>query len=292
MAIKSILFVTLKEHRYTHELFAHVMRENHNLPVFVSDYSTIQIASVRDALVVLCDHERFRADDRARLDDFEQELYQRGAGRILNSPSRVKTRLHLLQHLFNVGLNDHRAFPIDTDFRSLRFPVFLRSERDHDGPKTALLYSPDEVSASVAQVSPLKADLVVEFADCRRSPDGLYSKYGAVGWRGTIIPRHLFFSGSWSVKRPKQMSDEELALEVAYIESNPFADQVANVFEHAGIDYGRIDFATRPNGGIITFEINTNPTILDTGDLVNDRRKRVTDAFLNRMTRHFCELLQ
>jgi hypothetical protein len=40
---------------------------------------------------------------------------------------------------------------------------------------------------------------------------------------------------------------------------------VAEVFAECGI--GRIDFASRPTGGIITFEINTNPTILDEGDL-------------------------
>jgi hypothetical protein len=48
----------------------------------------------------------------------------------------------------------------------------------------------------------------------------------------------------------------------------------------------------RPIGGIITFEINTNPTILDEGDLVNQLRRRVTESFLTSMSTMFADALR
>ena len=135
-------------------------------------------------------------------------------------------------------------------------------------------------------------NLVVEFADCRRQPEDLYHKYGAVGWCGQVIPRHLFFSPDWSVKRPRRTTDEQIAWEAAYVAENEFAGEVAQVFAECGIDYGRIDFASRPTGGIITFEINTNPAILDEGDLVNERRRWVTERFLAAMSTVFADALR
>ncbi|MFI7542403.1 hypothetical protein [Actinoplanes sp. NPDC049599] len=288
--MRSVVFVTHEEHRYTHELFARVMRDDHDLPVHVADYAAPGRVPVADALVVLCDLERFAAADRPRLVEAEDELRRRGAGRVLNSPSRVKTRLELLRHLAEVGLNEHRAAALDGG-QHLRYPVFLRGDRDHDGPRTALLHSAAEVRAAVAAAGPGGPDLVVEFADCRRRPADLFHKYGAVGWCGQVIPRHLFFSPDWSVKRPRRTTDEQIAREAAYIAANEHAARVAEVFAEAGIDYGRIDFAARPTGGIITFEINTNPAILDEGDLVNERRRYVTRTFLTSMSAAFTAAL-
>jgi hypothetical protein len=289
--MKSIVFVTHEEHRYTHELLARVMRHDYDLPVFVADYAMPRTVSVADALVVLCDLERFKAGDRPRLINFEDELYQRGAGRVLNSPSRVKTRLELLRDLFDAGLNEHRAAAIGGE-SGMRFPVFLRGERDHDGPRTPLLHSAEEVRAAIADARADKPDLVVEFADCRRRPEDLYHKYGAVGWCGQVIPRHLFFSQDWPVKRPRRTTDEQIAREAEYVAENEFACEVAEVFAECGIDYGRIDFASRPTGGIITFEINTNPVTLDEGDLVNERRRWVTETFLTAMSNAFAGALR
>jgi hypothetical protein len=289
--MRSVVFVTHEEHRYTHELFARVLRDDYDVPVYVADYATPGTVSVADALVILCDLERFGPEDRPRLDAFEDDLHRRGAGRVLNSPSRVKTRLDLLRHLAEVGLNEHRAAALD-GAAGLRFPVFLRGNRDHDGPRTPLLHSADEVRAALAGPGPDRPDLVVEFADCRRHPADLFHKYGAVGWCGQVIPRHLFFSPDWSVKRPRRTTDEQIAREAAYIAGNDFAGEVAAVFAAAGIDYGRIDFAARPAGGIITFEINTNPAILDAGDLVNERRRWVTETFLAAISTAFTDALR
>lgn len=289
--MKSVIFVTHEDHRYTHELFARVMRDDHGLPVFVGDYTTLRLASVDDAVVILCDLERFGTEDRPGLEDLERKLYQNGASRVLNSPSRVKARLALLQHLFDIGLNEHRAAAIGDEL-TRRFPVFLRGARDHDGPRTPLLHSAEEVRAAIAAADPNTSDLVIEFADCRRRPDDPFHKYGAVGWCGRVIPRHLFFSPNWSVKRPRRTTDEQIAREAVYVAENEFADEVAEVFAEGGIDYGRIDFASRPTGGIITFEVNTNPAILDEGDLVNDRRRWVTDTFISVMSTVFEDALR
>ena len=47
-------------------------------------------------------------------------------------------------------------------------------------------------------------------------------------------------------------------MEEQYAQNNLYADQVMEVFEAGGIEYGRLDY-TVLDGRVIAWEINTNP---------------------------------
>jgi hypothetical protein len=57
------------------------------------------------------------------------------------------------------------------------------------------------------------------------------------------------------------MGEEQIEEHLRYVETNPHRDQLEKVFELAGIEYGRIDYCV-VDGRVQTFEINTNPTVV------------------------------
>ena len=101
---------------------------------------------------------------------------------ILNEPRRYDGRLNFLKSLYANGINDYKAQRLDELGEDLKFPVFIRNEKDHKGPITPLLHSRDELDRALAnpalQRPSLRKDLmVVEF--CDTSQDGLFCKYSA-----------------------------------------------------------------------------------------------------------------
>src|SRR5271157_26113 len=213
MSASSIHFVTRPDHRYTHELFAHEMQSRFDLPVFVSDYWTLGTATLKDAIVVMCDLERFTSDTVSVVAQAEEDARCRGARVILNSPSRVKRRLELLIHLYTTGLNTFQAFPVGTPVNQLHFPVFLRKQHEHNGPRSALLYNEAAFTTALSQNTISPPDLIVEFVDCRETGIHPFHKYGAVGWCGKVLPRHLFFSDKWVVKQSTVVNEDYLSRE-------------------------------------------------------------------------------
>jgi hypothetical protein len=70
---------------------------------------------------------------------------------------------------------------------------------------------------------------------------------------------HIIFETEWLAKdgeTPKEKRDEENK----YISENPHADKILEIFDIAGIAFGRIDYGIL-NGTIQTWEINTNPLL-------------------------------
>jgi hypothetical protein len=47
-----------------------------------------------------------------------------------------------------------------------------------------------------------------------------------------------------------------------YLRDNPHRAQLLRLFQAAGAEYGRIDYGVGENGGIQTWEIDTNPVIM------------------------------
>ena len=120
--------------------------------------------------------------------------------RFLNHPSRTMGRFALLETLARLGRNEFRAERVTGDYRALRFPVFLRSEREHGGPLSPLLHSSRDVDAAVgralAQGFRLDDLLVVEFCDTADAR-GLVRKYGAFVVGDRVIPKSLAVSCDW-----------------------------------------------------------------------------------------------
>jgi hypothetical protein len=68
-------------------------------------------------------------------------------------------------------------------------------------------------------------------------------------------------SDRWMVKSVSNTPTVESAREeFHYVETNPHADWLGQVFEVAGVDYGRIDYGVL-NGRPQAWEINLNPTL-------------------------------
>lgn len=184
--------------------------------------------------------------------------------RFVNHPSRTLRRFALLQTLFRLGRNEFRAERVTRDHRGLRFPVFLRSERDHGGPLSPLLHSPRDVDTAIVRALArgfrLEELLVIEFCDTADA-SGLARKYGAFIVGDRVIPKNVAVSRDWMIKRQGTEDGPEFIEEnVAYVQSNPHRKALAEIFQLAGVEYGRIDYAVK-DGRIQTWEINLTPTI-------------------------------
>lgn len=206
-------------------------------------------------------------------------------GQHLNHPGRVLRRYDLLRSLYERDINNFNVHRIDDDRSRVRFPVFLRGESDHEGPRSDLISTPealaDEIRRQVTTGANVSDWMVTEFREfC--GDDGLYRKYGAFNVGGEIIPRHMIFGREWMVKgASRQLAAQTVEEERTYIESNPHADALREIFSIAQIDYGRVDY-TMHEGRICVFEINTNPQIVTPGPSRDAARREVKARFAER----------
>ena len=88
----------------------------------------------------------------------------------------------------------------------------------------------------------------------------MYRKYAAFIIGPRILPRHLFFGEHWCVKAWERMDPELLEEERRYIEAFPHHEALQQIFDVAGVQFGRIDYGV-VNGKIQGWEINTNPML-------------------------------
>lgn len=194
---------------------------------------------------------------------WEQLAKEPARARALNDPRRALRRYDLLARLHAEGINRFRSLRASEPLEALRFPVFLRAECEHTGALTPLL--PDERTLRRAlrraRLRGYRATdlLVTEFCDTS-DERGVFRKYSAFRVGDEILPRHVLFSRRWHVKQP-DLEDGEFARErEAYLAENPHEDRLREIFELAGIEYGRVDYGLR-DGEIQVWEINTNPTV-------------------------------
>jgi hypothetical protein len=191
----------------------------------------------------------------------------RGAGpgfRLLNSPDRALLRFELLEELHRRGWNSHRAVRASDDVGGLRYPVFVRDERWHTGSLSPLLRTRAELEAALARSivrGHRLADLLaVEFTDTADA-GGVFRKYAAFRVGPAIVPRSVALGRHWMLKfEGSEHTESSYREEAAYVRENPHEDALRRVFEVAGVDYGRIDYAMK-DGSPVVWEINLNPSI-------------------------------
>jgi len=233
---------------------------------------------------VLTDFDRLSETRRRRVDEIAAVLDAHGVRR-LNRPADWLSRRELLDRLHAKGINPFRAFRLDDLPGDLRYPVFLRLENDHRGVRSGLLNDRTEVEAASIRFRKRhrrrKQPLVVEFSDTA-DETGRYRKYGAFCIGGQIIPRHVFFGPEWMLKVPVLHGEAELEEEWAYVQANPHADRIREVFALAGLEYGRIDYAV-VGDRIRVWEINTNPMIATPDDLADGARSETVRLFAERL---------
>jgi hypothetical protein len=184
--------------------------------------------------------------------------------RLFNDPRRTLLRHDLLATLADRGLNDFRVVRAGEPCEGLRYPVFVRAERNHGGNISPLLHDPKEVAAwlgrAVVEGYEFADLLVVEFHDTA-SADGYYRKYAAFIVGDRILPRSMACGRSWMLKHEHtEFSEAVLREERAYLHDDPHAAQLARIVGLAGVDYGRIDYSVQ-DGRVQTWEINLHPTI-------------------------------
>jgi hypothetical protein len=226
-----------------------------------------RIRSLATGTYVFTDLERLSPPQLQLARQLWQTLSEAGsATRRVNDPSRVLCRFDLLQRLFAEGSNRFRAVRANESFHvlgSLRYPVFVREEKEHTGNLTSLLYGPGDLTRQLRRLRLkgyyAKDLLVVEFCDTSDA-SGIFRKYSAFRIAGKVIPRHVLFSPHWHLKTPDLAHPQLEAERDEYLDGNPHEARIARLFELAGIDYGRIDYSVL-NGELQVWEINSNPKV-------------------------------
>lgn len=192
-----------------------------------------------------------------------------GTMRVLNHPARTCRRYQLLRRLRLAGINRHDVHRVDEMQTPKRFPVFLRSESQHDGSYTALIHDQaalERETDRLLRAGLLAQDLlVVEFCDTADA-GGVYRKGTAYVIGERIFQRYLFFGDHWLVKQPRTggvaarlPEPAMLEAEEAFIAGDAHVPALREVARLGGIEFGRIDFGIAGDR-IEIWEANTNPT--------------------------------
>lgn len=245
------------------------------------------------ATYILTDHDRLSAAERERAWGVCQALEAGSpAVRILNHPARVLLRLDMLRALHRAGINSFQAYPLIGTERPTEFPVFLRSEGEHGGERSDLIENAEDLAAAIPRYLRLRrykrgyGSVIVGFLDSKDA-EGRALKYSAFQVGDHVIPRHRFLGRTWFVRGPDYLDDGTARAERDWQTSFAQHDQVRRIFDIAGIDYGRLDFAVI-DGKVQAFEINTNPQTI--GAWQDPLRQGADDFFGPRFTRAFTEL--
>lgn len=214
---------------------------------------------------IFSDLDRLTSAQSELMADVRDQLAAAGDGiRLLNHPMRSLGRFALLRDLLEVGRNRFRAYRASEPLDDVCFPVFLRRADEHDGNVTGLLRDHREVDQAIvrALLSGVELDdmLIVEFCDTSQG-SGRFRKYSAFRVGDRIIPRHLIFSEKWMQKYPDILDAAAIAEERTYLESNPHARELLEIFDRAHIEYGRIDYGLLDER-LQVWEINTNPIVM------------------------------
>lgn len=219
---------------------------------------------VHAGVVIWTDMDRITPGVRRRAAGIHARLSDRGI-RLLNHPERSLRRFQLLEALVTTGHNPFRVFRPGALPPDLRFPVLLRLEAG--AMETAPDLLPDReslVRALDQNIGPdaSEDDWVIAEYSAEPEADGYFRKYGAYRIGDAVFAQHCFISPSWFVKHPLAGMSRSHRLEHRdYVRQNPHANWIRQMFDTAGIAYGRIDYG-RIAGRLQVFEINTNPMVL------------------------------
>jgi len=232
-------------------------------------------------IYIFSDMELLTDGQRGTLSTIWEKLKIRKETILFNHPVRTFRRYQLLKRMKEMKVNRFDVYRLTEKLSTLTFPVFLRQENDHKGRQSEVIHTMEKLNNEIQR---LQADgvrseeiLITEFAGLP-DDDGLFRKYSAFIFNGQIIPRHVFFSKYWHIKKPDVHDEACLKEELAYVQNNPDEKQLKIVFAAAGIQYGRIDYGLC-GGRLQVWEINTNPEILTTSMMEHEKRINIHNTF-------------
>ena len=283
----------------THSLGRHsfdaIIGRDNTIPIGVIDYNRLSLLpSFSARMVVVCDIERLSPEQEHRVGVAVKNWVSSGDGPLVfNAPPKAKRRYEILKTLYRNGVNRKNVFRLDDPylFDEIQFPCFICDENSHNlsGQPPRLLNAKDELVSEIQALkengTPAFGKIAVEWEDTRDA-SGLYSKLSYFNVGGELIPGHRLFNDNWFVKTPNaRLLDQNSDLarrEETFIQEQPYKDGIASIFELAGIDYGRVDFAEVENG-LHIFEVNTNPNLPQAG-AAHPSRKHIIAAVQRRIS--------
>ncbi len=285
-----ITFITSHPHTYT----VAALRERILSPVTPATRAiTYDDLFAADALepgtYVFTDLERLHPAELRLAARYFRQLGTMPGFRVLNDPARVKIRYALLRALAEAGLNDFDTYCADGLPRPRRFPVFLRIASDHSGPLGDLIHDQSALDARLraleAEGIPLAGMLVVEFCG-ERAAHGFYEKRSFLKIGDRITLSALLIGEHWNVKLAMAslglVTPEIMHSQLEEIRDDRDAEKLREVFDMAGIDYGRADVGIC-KGRIQVYEINTNPTIGAVDRYISDEHREAREIFRARL---------
>lgn len=232
---------------------------------------------------------------------FAEELLARTDAPVINPPSRILRTTRAgnatLGQLGGVTTPRIATVPRSTlsiEFASaFGFPFLMRSPGYHTGQNFVRVLNPAELQAALAML-PGDALTLIEPLDAR-GPDGAWRKYRVMMVSGEILPLHLAISNQWKVHhftadmqdRPAHRREEEAFLtDMPGVLGVVAMDALRRITDALALDYGGIDFAIAPSGGILLFEANATMTVgMPAEDPVWDYRRPAVAAVLQATSR-------
>jgi hypothetical protein len=275
-----IFIVTTNRHRYTHE----ELQSEQPFALRVISYLVIRKLQLDGpATFVFTDLDRLAPDLVGTMAKTFRDMRDDGH-RMLNDPVRALGRFGLLRALNRAGINDFDCYRADELSTPRRWPVFLRAEGNHGQPLSGLLGDERELGAALDQAreagTPYKELLIIEYCAEPLRP-GLFRKLSVFRLGERLIGFPSVHDNQWIVKYGKGgLADDALYEEdQGFVTDSPFLSLMAQVFDIAGVDYGRVDFGI-VGGRPQIYEINTNPDIkLSPRQSKNARRNQTIALF-------------
>jgi len=257
-----IVFLTTPGYAGTHET---LMKPGTGVDVQVMDYrQLLDATSLPRATYVFTDLDRLPLFGLQLAAQSFRSMRGNGLS-VINDPARVLSRYGLLRRLHDVGFNGFNAYRVEDNRMPTRWPAFLRCEGDHVGPMTELIHSEAELRRGILEAIerglPIASLLIVEYAAEETIP-GLYRKFSSFRVGASHFAHTCVHDVDWVAKTGRlgiatpELYEEEHRI----VREDPYGPVVAQAFDIAGIDYGRVDFGL-VGGRVQVYEINTNPDI-------------------------------
>jgi tetratricopeptide (TPR) repeat protein len=148
------------------------------------------------------------------------------------------------------------------------FPILVRAPGFHAGKNFEKVQRAEDLAAAVAAL-PGEETIVIAFVDTRGG-DGKVRKYRVIFVGGAMYPLHLAIASQWKVhyfsadmaENAANREEEEIFLaDTSAALGTKAMEALERVRETLGLDFGGIDFALAPDGGIVVFEANATMVV-------------------------------
>lgn len=212
---------------------------------------------------VFADRDRMTPPQRALAIRLWKAMEAHGSKfRLVNDPARQLGRYDLLKTLHAQGVNAFQVWRLDELPQAIPYPIFVREENDHGGPRSGLLYSADELLRALAALAlegVAREDMLVCQYQETVGSDGVFRKYGALRIGSQVFGQFVILERRWEKNYGERIRTPEAREEnQAYFRDNPHESLLRPIFEQAHVEYGRMDYAFS-DGRLQVWEINDNP---------------------------------